>query len=308
MNLPILALIFASIIWGAAAPIFKWSIENIPIFPLVFVRFFIASIFLIPFLKSTRIELRDVGWIILLGLLGISGNVAFFFLGISLTSAINAGIIAGAGPVFTILGARLFLREKQSFNLLLGSVVGLLGVLLITLQSVWRYGLSKDLLGNSLLILSILSLVGYEIIVKKVQKRYDPVLLTYSMFLTGALTFIIPAYWQLSRRPEFLLQLDVRGLSGIIFGIFFSSLLAYFLWTWGLSKLTVSRVGMFLYADPIAAAAIAVPLLHEKISGADVLGTILIFAGIYIAEKRIHHYLAQIRIHRNDHLVIDLKI
>lgn len=290
MNLPILALISASVIWGAAAPIFKWSIQNIPIFPLVFVRFFIASIFLIPFLKSTKIKFRDLGPVCLLAVLGITINSGLFFLGISLTSSINAGLMAASGPIFTILAAKLFLKEDGSPKLMVGALTGLLGVLLISGQSILSEGISADLLGNIFLILSIWGTVGHEIMVKKLQLKYDPILLTYAMFLVGALTFLPLAFYQLNTNPDFLMHVDIRGITGIIFGIFASSLAAYFFWNWGLSKMPASKVGVFLYADPVASALIALPLLGEKISFSDILGAVLIFAGIFIAENKIHYH------------------
>ena len=286
--LPILALITASLIWGAASPVFKWSIQNIPIFPLVFVRFFVASIFLIPFLKSTKIEKKDLFQFILLGLSGITINVAFFFLGISLTSAINGGVMAVSAPIFTILASRLFLKEKQSLNLILGSLIGLLGVLLIIGQSIFVKGFSVDLLGNLYLILAVWGLVGHEILVRKL-KNYDPILITYVMFLVGALTFEPLAFWQLWQNPNFLLTIDIRGYTGLTYGIFLSSLIAYFLWNWGLTKFSASRAGVFLYADPLAAVLVAFFLLGEKITLLTIFGTLLIFVGIYVAERRIHY-------------------
>lgn len=290
MNLPILALIVASLIWGAAAPIFKWSITNIPIFPLVFIRFFVASVFLIPFLKKTRIERRDLPTIVLLTLFAITFNVAFFFWGISLTSAINAGLMATTAPIFTILAARVFLRERQAPNLIWGAILGLAGVVVIIGQPILTRGISLDLLGNFFLLASIWAAVGHEILVKKLQPKYDTALLTYVMFVLGALTFLPLAYLELSRHPEFLLAIDGRGATGIVYGIFFSSLLAYFFWNWGLSRLPASKVGIFLYADPIAATLIAVPLLHETITPVHLLGALLIFGGIYLAERRIHYH------------------
>lgn len=290
MSLPILALISASVIWGAAAPIFKWSIQNIPIFPLVFVRFFIASIFLIPFLKNTKIRFKDFGPVCLLGILGITINSGLFFLGISLTSSINAGLMAASGPVFTILAAKIFLKEKGSTRLLAGAFTGLLGVLLISGQSILTEGFSVDLLGNLFLIISIWGVVGHEIMVKKLQLTYDPILLTYAMFLIGAFTFLPLAFYQLTANPYFLTHIDVRGVTGIVFGIFASSLAAYFFWNWGLSKMSASKVGIFLYADPVASALIALPLLGEKITLPDIFGAILIFTGIFIAENKIHYH------------------
>jgi drug/metabolite transporter (DMT)-like permease len=290
-GLPILALITASVIWGAAAPIFKWSIQNIPIFPLVFVRFFIASIFLIPFLKTTKIKLSDFASVCLLGIFGITINSGLFFLGISMTSSINAGLMAASGPIFTILAAKIFLKENGSKRLIVGALVGLLGVLLISGQSILKQGLSTDLLGNLCLIFSIWGTVGHEIMVKKLQLKYDSVLLTYAMFLVGALTFLPLAYLQLVQNPSFLLHIDIRGVTGVTFGILLSSLAAYFLWNWGLSKMPAGKSGIFLYADPAAAALIALPLLGEKLTTTDVIGAALIFLGIFIAERRIHYHL-----------------
>ena len=45
---PVIALIIANIIWGAAAPIFKLALTNIPPFTLGFIRFFFAGSILLP--------------------------------------------------------------------------------------------------------------------------------------------------------------------------------------------------------------------------------------------------------------------
>jgi len=39
----ILAIIIAEVIWGAAPPIFKYSLQEVPPFTLAFIRFFTAS-------------------------------------------------------------------------------------------------------------------------------------------------------------------------------------------------------------------------------------------------------------------------
>jgi len=75
---------------------------------------------------------------------------------------------------------------------------------------------------------------------------------------------------------------------GIIFGVFFSSALAYFLFYYGLSKISTQEVGLFTYIDPVVAILIAVPLLGEYPNLYFFLGSILIFGGIFIAENRIH--------------------
>jgi len=67
-----------------------------------------------------------------------------------------------------------------------------------------------------------------------------------------------------------------------------SSAAAYFLYYYGLSKIDAQEVGLFTYIDPIAAVLIAMPLLHEFPSIYYLIGSVLVFGGIYLAEGRVH--------------------
>ena len=82
--------------------------------------------------------------------------------------------------------------------------------------------------------------------------------------------------------------LDYRGWIGIIFGVIFSSAIAYSLYNYGISKIDAQEVGIFGYIDPIIAILIAVPLLHEYPTLYFYMGTFFVFIGIVIAEGRIH--------------------
>lgn len=93
-NQAILALIAANIIWGAASPIFKFALENIPPFTLAFLRFFGAALILFPFtVKSMWIKREDWLDLFLLSIFGITINITFFFMGLKYAPSINAPII-----------------------------------------------------------------------------------------------------------------------------------------------------------------------------------------------------------------------
>ena len=57
--------------------------------------------------------------------------------------------------------------------------------------------------------------------------------------------------------------LDSRGWVGIIFGVVFSSAIAYTLYNYGISKLEAQEVGIFTYIDPVIAVLLAIPLLQR---------------------------------------------
>src|SRR3990170_6378963 len=118
---PILALIIANIIWGAASPVFKYALQNIPPFTLAFIRFFFAGIILLPFIKNLSIKLSGKEWVelVLGAIFGISINITFFFWGLQRSESINAPVIASSGPVFLFFLSIIFLKEKFKPNVFL---------------------------------------------------------------------------------------------------------------------------------------------------------------------------------------------
>lgn len=288
---PILALIITNIIWGAASPIFKYSLENIPPFILAFIRFFFAGLIFFPytFFYKKKISWQDQLKILLIGFFGITINIAFFFLGLKKTESINVPIIASSGPVFIYLLSILFLKEKPKLKVFLGMMIALIGVLVIILSPIFLNGkklLLGEIEGNLFILIATLGTVIQTIISKDILKRFSPYLVSAMSFIFGALTFLplaVKEYfnWDLT-------QLNSQGLLGIIFGVFFSSALAYFLYYYGISKLKAQEVGIFTYIDPIVAILIAIPLLHEYPNFYYFLGSFLVFGGIYLAEKRVH--------------------
>jgi len=288
---PILALIIANVIWGMASPIFKFALTNIPPFTLAFIRFFFAGLIFLPMAIKNwkRLSLKQFFEILLVGFFGITMNITFFFLGIVRTESINAPIIASSGPVFIYLLSIFFLREKPKSKVLAGMLVSLLGVLLIILSPLILDG-KKFILGaiegNIFILLATFGAVFQTIFGRDILKKVNTIQVAAITFLFGSLTFIpmIPkelANWDIS-------FLNVAGWTGIIFGVFFSSALAYFLFYHGVSKLKAQDVGIFTYIDPLSAILVAAPLLQEYPNIFYILGGILIFGGIYFAEGRIH--------------------
>jgi len=284
------ALIIANIIWGGASPIFKYSLQSIPPFTLAFFRFGIATVLLFPFvhkeLHTFTNEVENWKEIVLFALFGVTINITFFFLGLTLTQSINAPIIASSGPIITIAFSALFLKERPTIKKILGTLIAFLGVLLIIIQPLLEKGLDASILGNIFLFLATLAAVGNILVGKKIMKRYSPLPLTFWAFLIGTITFVPFVIPELIHFPI----LDSRAFVGVAYGALLSSAVAYSLFAWGLSKIEASEVGLFTYIDPVFAIILAYPLLGEKPTPFYLLGAILVFAGIFVAEKRIHYH------------------
>lgn len=292
-------LIIANSIWGIAAPIFKWSLATIHPFTIAFLRFAFAALLiaLIAHPRQLKIKLKHLPLFILAGIFGIGVNIGAFFVGIQHTESINSPIISSSGPIFLILGSMLFLKEKPTRHMLMGNLIGLTGVLLIVLEPMLHSSPSSALYGNLLLILATIGSIVGTIVIKDLAKWYNAFTLSFWTFLIGSITFV-PFFLQEYHQYGLLPQLQFPGLTGVIFGALFPSLTAYTLFYWSLKYVLASQTSVFTYIDPVAAIIVAAPLVHEYPTPIFVLGSILVFLGVYVAERRntvhsLHHFLAK---------------
>lgn len=284
----VLALIVANTIWGAAPPIFKWALQDIGPFSLAFLRFAIAALIIYPFAaKHLHVEKEDIAEVFLMGFLGVGINISFFFLGLKLAPSINYAVIGSAGPIFLILLSFVFLHEKLKNKLIIGVLIGLSGILLIMLEPLFTGEKNLSFYGNLFFFISVLGALGHTILGKKLLSKYEPLGLTFWCFLVGALCFL-PFCINEGLNHNFPTTLALPAIVGIVFGALLSSALAYFLFFWALKYMKASETGVFVYIDPIITVLIAFPLLGEKPNAFYFAGAIFVFAGIYVAEGRLH--------------------
>lgn len=289
---PIVALILANVIWGAAPPIFKLALGNIPPFTLAFIRFFFAALLFLPFAGKINWKLlnwRDWVYLFLGSLFGITANITFFFLGLQKAPSINVSIIASAGPVFLYLLSIIFLKEQAKKRVLIGMLFGLLGVLVIILSPIFLDGqrlVAGEVAGNLLYVLSTIGSVLHPLFYKNILKKINFITATWISFMMVSITFLPLMLGELKTWSFSSLNFD--GLSGIIFGVFFSSAIAYCLYEYGLAKIKVQETGLFTYIDPVVTVLVAIPLLAEYPNLYFFIGSMLVFGGIFLAEGHMH--------------------
>ncbi len=289
-----LALIIANIIWGAASPIFKLSLQNIPPFTLAFWRFFLGAIILTAVLKfriGMKIASRkDLLLLTFYALFGITANIIFYFWGLKLTYSINAPIISSAAPIITLVLALLFLKERFILRKFLGMLLGTIGIIVVVLEPLLQVGIDGSIVGNIFLVIAMLAAIIQTIIGKPILGRYNPVTFTFWAFVIGAASFLPLAVFEYATIPHLYPMLDWRGYMGVAYGAIFSSAAGYTLFAWGLSKISATDVSMFTYVDPVVGTVLGALLLHEPITTPFLVGALCIFGGIFLAEGRLHYH------------------
>ncbi|MDO8551197.1 MAG: DMT family transporter [bacterium] len=286
----IIALVIANIIWGAASPIFKWSLDNIHPFTLAFFRFWLAALILLPFAwNNLKVEKKDWHTLIILSISGITFNISFFFLGLSLAPSINAPIIATSGPIFLLMGCWFYLKEKIKKKIIFGTLIGFLGVSLIILQPLLENGFDGEVLGNLFFVLATIGAVIHTVFARKIMPHYSAVTITFWSFFIGALTFAPFFSWE-TGKYGLLAGISYVGITGIVFGVVLCSVAAYYLFNLSIKMLQAQEVGVFAYLDPIVAIIIAIPLLGEIPTPLYILGSLFVLVGILTAEGRFSVY------------------
>ena len=295
--LPYIALILAHIIWGGNFVVAKITLEEFPPSSLAFLRFFLATLLLIPFFftqsKKVKINQKDIPKLVAIGILMITLNIAFFFEGITKTTAINASVLTLIIPVLSVVLGWMFLKEKVYLINLLGIFIGLLGaVVIIQLPEIVLGNYSaNEVVGNSLILLASICWVGGAVISRQMLKIYPSLTVTAIAFMVGTITFLLPAANEYLNDPLWMESISILGVFGLFYMTLLSSVSAYFLFEWGLAKTAVNKANLFQYIEPFIASALAITLLGEKITIPFLAGAILITAGVYLGTlaKELHH-------------------
>lgn len=288
--LALASITLCTIIWSIDSPVFKWSLQDIHPFTLAFFRFLLATFIMIPLVKGNiKIRFEDFYKIVLLAMTGITLTISFYYSGLSLTQSINEPIIASTLPIFLIIGSLIFLHEIPKVKVLLGTIISLIGVLIIIFRPVHHATLSGSVFGNTFFILSILSLVCYTLLLKKFRLSYSSPVLLFWMFFVATILFA-PFFVLESKTTTSLANLHAQGIFGIIYGAIFSSTLATNFYNYAVKYLKTEEVGIFIYLGPFITALVAIPLLQEKITFFYLLGSLFVFLGLFIAEAKLHYH------------------
>lgn len=286
----ILCLIIANIIWGASSPIIKWTLFDVPPFTLGFIRFFVSALILLPFtLHKLKIKREDFMLFMFLAVIGLAIRIAYSMYGLKLAASINSPVISSAAPVFLMIGSIVLLHEKARSKVIKGTLISLLGVLLIIVFPALGKGFDPSIIGNVFFMVSMALSVMYTLLLKHISAKYSVLTILVWMFSIAALTFLPFMIIELSKTDLSLLATR-HSLVGISVGTIFCTCLAYLLNIYGIRYVSTSEIGIFSYVDPFVAVLVANPLLGEHITSSFLLGSFLVFLGIFIAEGRIHYH------------------
>ena len=266
--------------------------SGIPPYSAMFIRFSLAALLMFFILlkrnnlkKITQITHKQWGAFIALSLSGVVAFNWFMLTGLKTVPAARAGIIYGLYPLCTWVAAWLFLKEGFSRSAVLGSLVCLAGVLLALSQgsSTFIQHLAPNL-GDGLLFISLACWVCYALITAKLIKILDPLFVTAVTCILSAI-LLLPAAL-LEGLPGFINYLSRSDWGILVFQSVFSTTLAFLWYCEGMKKLGAGKATLFLNIMPLGTVFMAAVLLAEPLFLAQVVGAVLVCAGVWLAGRK----------------------
>lgn len=187
------AILFSSII-GFSFMFVKMSIHYADPLDVLADRFAIAFVFSMIFLllRKAKLSLKrsDVLPLLLLALL----NSFLYFLtqalGLVYLPASEAGIIQATLPIFTIIFAALFLKEKTNLIQKIAVATSVLGVMFIFVMNDIQFGYGKWT-GIALILVSTITYAGYNVLARGIVRNSRMVDMTYLMIIIGFISFTV---------------------------------------------------------------------------------------------------------------------
>jgi len=278
-------LVIVSVLWGGSFVVVKDAALVVSPINLAFIRFLFASPIMLTMLlvykKPKRVAIRDLGWVALLGLTGVTLLYLLQYTGIYLTNASNASVLINTNVLFIAILSTIFLKEKISVKRALGIATAFFGVFIVTAGYSFSIN-GGGLFGSLLVVLSAFCWAVYSIVGKHLMRRYDDFTLNTYAFVFGTL-FFLPSL-DLNQMGNLLID-----FSKVWFSIFYLSILCsafgYTVWYYGLSKMDASKTAVFLNLIPLSAILFSVFFLHEVLTIQFIIGALLILSGVYITQK-----------------------
>lgn len=280
----ILAILGASFLW-ATAGVSKVLVHTFDPSTAAFLRFAAASLVVLPFFLKERRTRQSIVPLVPIALAS-TANIAFFYVGLKSSTANAATIIYAATPLVTTIIAKWLIREEVTRRKLLGVVVGLAGALLTAILPLVERGqyISGGLPGNLFFAAAVLSWALYTIGSRyaTATKRYSPLTVSAISIFTSGLVFGITTTF--SWQPHYTAALvSPMNIFLILHLGILVTVATYLLYQWAIRYSSATTASLNTYLQPVFAVGFNVLFLDESLTPGFIVGSILVFAGVFIA-------------------------
>lgn len=253
---------------------------------LALLRYLTASIAVTPVYfmlrKRARFRARDLFQFFIVGASGFTiYNIALNHGEVSVPAGI-ASFIVRLIPVFTMLLAITFLKERMNGRALIGVAISFTGIVLI---AVGQHGGVKFDMGVVYNLIAAISASVYAVMQKPLLKHYHPL-------QVGAIAIWIGTLLLMFYAPTLFHQIQIASFSATMSGIYmgiFPGVVAYLAWSYALSRIPACQASTAIYTMPIVTTIMGYFYLGEMPALYSLIGGLVALFGAIVVHRFYHH-------------------
>jgi drug/metabolite transporter (DMT)-like permease len=283
-----LLLILVSFVWAGSFIVVEIATKELDPIDLGFLRFLVATPLMILIVilrkKPLRVPRKELPWLVVLGLTGVTLLYLFQFLGIHYTNAPTASVLINTNVIFIAILSGWFLHEVLTRKRIAGIILSFIGVLVIMFSDLSTKEMTFDnlfFIGGILMLLSAFCWALYSLVGKRLLRTYDEFVITTYAFGLGTLFYIPFVFLHIG---PVLQQTSMDGWLAVLYLALTCSLFGYLGWYYALKHIDASKAAVFLNFIPLFTILMSF-FLGTSFSWFFLLGAGLIIYGVYLTQR-----------------------
>ncbi|MEC7790391.1 MAG: DMT family transporter [Pseudomonadota bacterium] len=283
----VLASIAIHALWGGNPVAVKLGLTVFPPMWSAFVRFFIATIFVVLWARYQGISIWPrKGHLVTLLIVGsaFTVQITVMNIGFSLTSGTVASILQSTNPLFVALFAHFMISgDRLDLRKVTGLVLSFVGVALVLLKSTGLESIGVIGIGGFIVLASSMLLGLRLVLMVKPLRALDEVPVEFWMMVTGLAPFAAGGLLFETVHWENLGWIPVAGL--LYQGIVIAGL-GFLVFSYLMKRYSPSIVASFNFVSPLSGVLLSMLLLGDELTASIVFGVVFVGAGLYLIAGR----------------------
>ena len=277
----------AMLMWSLTFVWFKIVNEYYGPFTIVFLRLFLSAVILLGIsLISSVLQKIQPGDLLRFLVLAFIYPVIYFIaesLGLTMISASQGAVIISTIPLIVPVGAYLLLNERVTKLNIIGILISFIGVIIVVMKRDFSFDAAPA--GILLMLVAVLSAVGYTLMVKKLTEKYNAFTITTYQNIFGSLMFL-PLFLIFEYREFLSSEHSARAIVHIGYLAVFGSSLAFIFFNYGVKILGATKTEIFANIIPVLTAVFAYFMLGEDLGFQKLFGIAVVLSGLFLSQLK----------------------
>lgn len=275
-------LTFCVVVWGSNFIFGKILVVDFSPALLTMLRLLFIVVFLIGFAIFKKhlkpINKSDFLAVFFLGIIGVFINQWSFFKGLQTADPTTSALILATTPILTSVLAAIFLKEKLTMRMLLGTIVAIVGIYFVVTKGTFTsIHIEKGLLW---IVITMITFAIMIIMTRLLSSRTDPLTITLYSNIIGLIVAIPFAFLldsPLRISSDFSYWALLLGTAIVVHGI------ANLIWNHNIRFVDASKASILSNLEPFVAMIMGLIVLSKPITSAEMVGSLFIVGGVVLS-------------------------